>query len=369
MADERDGGQDRTEEPTQRRREEARREGKVARSAELLAAVLVLAGTVTLAGAGGASLARFCRATLGVAAGTISGGELTSAGAIALVRHTTVQLMFALAAVFACVLVAVPATGLVQTRGAVSWKPITPDLSRLSPVSGFRRIVGPDALVGLLKSLGKLAAIGVVAWLAIARSWPELTSLVSLGPSDTARVLRTTSMRVMLWGGLAFLVLSAADWVWQWMQLRKNLRMSRAEVRQDLRETEGDPQVKARQQAIARARARQRMLQQVPRADVVVVNPVHIAVALRYDLESAPAPLVVAMGRRKLAERIKAIAAKHGVPVVENVAVARALIATAKVGKMIPPALFGAIAEILAFVYRRRGRFTLPLGGAQGRDA
>jgi flagellar biosynthetic protein FlhB len=132
--------------------------------------------------------------------------------------------------------------------------------------------------------------------------------------------------------------------------------MTRQEVIRDMKDSEGDPRVKARLQSLARAQARRRMLQKVPTADVVVVNPTKIAVALKYDVDLAPAPVVVAMGQRKLAERIKKIALNARVPVIENRPVARALLATAKVGRPIPPALYTAVAEILAFVYRQRGR-------------
>jgi flagellar biosynthetic protein FlhB len=147
--------------------------------------------------------------------------------------------------------------------------------------------------------------------------------------------------------------------------MEKSLRMTRQEVVHEHREMEGDPIVKARIFSIMRAKARQRMMREVPTADVVVVNPTEIAVALKYDGAVAPAPIVVAMGRLKLAERIRAIATQSGVPIVENRPVARALIATAVVSKPIPPALYAAVAEILAFVYRRRGRVPDALAQAE----
>jgi len=154
--------------------------------------------------------------------------------------------------------------------------------------------------------------------------------------------------------GLAYLALSGLDYGYQWYQTEKKLRMTRQEIVRENRDSEGDPMVKARQMSLARQRARQRMMQRVPQADVVVVNPTHIAVALRYDISVAAAPIVVAMGERKIAERIKAIAIKAGVPIIENKPIARALLASARVNHPIPPALYAAIAEILAFVYRTR---------------
>jgi flagellar biosynthetic protein FlhB len=154
--------------------------------------------------------------------------------------------------------------------------------------------------------------------------------------------------------GIAYLALAAADYAWQLWRHEKGLRMTKEEVKQEFKNSEGDPMVKQRMRSVARQRARQQMFKDVPKADVVLVNPVHIAVALRYEPSIAPAPYVVALGRRKVAERIKQIAYESGVPVVENVPLARALIAAVKLGQMIPTELYLAVAEVLAFVMRKR---------------
>ncbi|HUK64516.1 MAG TPA: EscU/YscU/HrcU family type III secretion system export apparatus switch protein, partial [Dongiaceae bacterium] len=247
-----------------------------------------------------------------------------------------------------------------QTRGAFSWKPLTPQWSHLSPVSGLRRILGPDGIVNALKSAVKLALLAAITAMVLVRGWPELMSLADLSPAGTIAVLGGHGFRLLITIGLAFLTVSLADFGWQWLRLEKSLRMTRQELVQEHRETEGDPIIKARIRSIQRARARQRMLQAVPTADVVVVNPTQVAVALCYDVTDAPAPVVVAMGERKLAQRIRDLARRSNVPIVENRPVARALLATGTVGKMIPPALYAAVAEILAFVYKQRG--TLPEG-------
>jgi flagellar biosynthetic protein FlhB len=176
-------------------------------------------------------------------------------------------------------------------------------------------------------------------------------------------------VRLTLWVGLSFLALAALDYWFQWNQVEKNLRMTRQEVIYEQRESEGDPTVKGRIKAVARALARQRMLQKVPTADVVVVNPTMIAVALKYDTSIAPAPIVLAMGQRKLAQRIRDLATKANVPIVENRPVARALLATSKVGRPIPPALYAAVAEILAFLYRRRAAISRMREGLSPRSA
>jgi flagellar biosynthetic protein FlhB len=244
----------------------------------------------------------------------------------------------------------------VQARGVVSWKPVTPKWSHLNPVSGLRRLVGWDALINLVKALLKLVAVTTVTFMLVAGAWPELISLSQLGPGGVAAVMNGQALKLAALSGIAFLVLAGADYAVQWVKHERGLRMTRQEIVRETRESEGDPMVKARLRSVARSRARRRMLQAVPTADVVVVNPVHIAVALRYDVGASGAPVVVAMGQRKLAERIRDLARSSGVPIVENRPVARALFSTGAVGKAIPPALYAAVAEILAYVYRLRGR-------------
>jgi flagellar biosynthetic protein FlhB len=165
--------------------------------------------------------------------------------------------------------------------------------------------------------------------------------------------VRIHSARLLLWTGLAYLTLALADYAYQIWQHEKQLKMSKEEVRKELKESEGDQVVKVRRRTMARQMVRRRMLLAVSEADVVVTNPTHIAVALKYDPDVADAPMVLAMGERKLAQRIKELARENGIPTVENRPLARALLATAKVGHPIPVELFMAVAEILAWVYRQ----------------
>jgi flagellar biosynthetic protein FlhB len=355
MADERSSSQERTESATPRRRDEARREGKIPRSQELSAAVVLLAGTVVLAGVGGRSLTEFATALLRDSTRLLSAGPMTAASGVAELRLVTWRMGLALLPFLTGLGGIVALANLIQARGVVSWGPVTPRLSHLDPLAGIRRIVSADGAFNLIKSAAKLLALGLVTWFVIVRSWPEIMSLTGTGPGDIAVVLGALLIKLAMTTGLAFLGLALVDYGFQWFRTEKGMRMSREEVMREHRESEGDPLIKGRILSIARARARKRMLQAVPTADVVVVNPVHVAVALRYDTDVALAPVVVAMGERKLAERIKAIAIKADVPIVENVAVTRALLATAVVGRAIPPALYAAIAEILAYVYKKRG--------------
>jgi flagellar biosynthetic protein FlhB len=347
-------GQDRTESATPRRRQEARDRGQVARSAELSAATVLLAGAGMLAAAGGAPLADYATRVMRHSAGALSSGDLTAQGAVRLLQDLVRDGLLALAPFLVGVGVLTTLINVAQTRGLVAPAAVTPKLSHLDPMAGLKRIVGLDGLVNLVKAVLKLAALGTITWLLLRGSWPALMSLGELGAPAVAAVSRELVLRLAFLVGLAFLVLALGDYAYQWYRNEKGMRMTQQEVRHEAKDSDGDPHVKARVRALQRQHARQRMLQAVATADVVVTNPTHVAVALRYDPAVSPAPVVVAMGERKLAERIKLLARAAGVPMVENKPVARALLATATVGQPIPPALYVAVAEILAWVFRRR---------------
>lgn len=355
------GGQDRTEQPTSRRWGHARAEGKVARSTELSAAAVLLSGALVFSVAGGASFGSYALRLMHQSAALLSSEPLGAAGAAGILRFVAGSFVAAFLPFGIGVLAVVLLVNLIQAKGTFSWSPATPRLSNIDPLSGLKRIFRSESLFQILRSVIKLAILTIVAYTALKHSLPALTSLTGAGAGEILHVTRSLILRLAFTVGLAFLGLAGFDYAYQVYRFGQSLKMTRQEVLQDMRESEGDPRVKARMLGVARALARRRMLQKVPQADVVIVNPTEIAVALKYDVAIAPAPVVLAMGQRKLAERIRAIARRAEVPVVENRGVARALLATAQVGRPIPPALYAAVAEILAFVYRlRRGRSALP---------
>lgn len=360
MADE-EASDNRTEDPTPRRREQAREEGKVAKSPEFAAAVMLLAGTFFLANFGGRAIGRYVLELFAVAPNWLLVEQPSVVGVTELVKMVAFRTAVALAPLGFGLSVVAVAVGLLQTRGIASWKPLEPDFSRIDPMKGFARIFGTEAAVNLVKSALKLAILGVVTYGVLKRAWPQFTALGDASPSDIVSVLHSSTIKMSMTVALAFLAIGGFDYGIQFFRIEKSLKMSRQEIVQEHREQEGDPQIKARIRQIARQRARQRMLTQVQQADVVITNPTHIAIALRYDAAQGGAPVVVAMGERKLAERIKRIAKAAGVPMVENKPLARALLATCKVGAPIPPALYVAIAEILAYVYRLRQRLPAAL--------
>jgi len=351
---ENEDGQEKSESPTARRRQQARDEGQIARSVELSAAAVLLAGAGSIAMSGGTSLATFAQRMMRESAGALTADPLTAAGGANVLRTVVLGLVSALMPFFLGVAVITIAVNLVQSRGAISWGPVKPKLSKLNPAAGLKRLVGTESLVNAIKAILKLAVLGLVTLFVLRKAWPELISLTETGPAAVMAVTRTLGLRLVFLTGMAFLVIALADYVYQLVKLEKSLKMTKQEVILEHKESEGDPQIKGRIRQMQRQRARQRMLQAVPRADVVITNPTHVAVALQYDPSVSPAPIVLALGERKLAERIKQIARDANVPLVENKPVARALLATCTVGKSIPPALYTAVAEILAFVYRLR---------------
>ena len=360
MADERDEEQ-RTEAPTQRRRDDARNEGRIPRSPELAPAAMLLGSAMLLnllGPAAAASMLTMFRASL---AGMAAVG--TDAGVAVAFLGTLGWKLLALVASWMLGTAAI--AGLVagvQARGVLSAEPLAPNWGRLNPMANLGRVFGTQGLVDLLKALLKL---GLVAWAmrkVLIAAWPDTLALSQQSPLAFLHVVRRSSVSLLATAGAAYLALALFDYLWQLWQHEKELMMTPAEIKRVMQQSEGDPAIKQRRRSLGRAMARRRMFKDVPTADVVVTNPTHIAVALKYDPDVAPAPIVVAMGQRKVAERIKAIAREAGVPLIENKPLARALLANARVGTMIPSELYVAVAEILAFVIRRRIMRGAPLG-------
>lgn len=346
--------QDRTEAPTPKRREDARRKGQVPRSQEVNVAFGLLAGALLLQ-VGGPMLGRalqdlmghtFLQASLPAAGLHGIGGRVVDLG-----WRTLAMLVPVLAGAAFLALAVAGAQG----RGVLSAEPLQPKFEKLDPIANAKRVWGTRAWSELGKSLLKLGLLSGVLLLTLRGLLDRLPTLVQRSPAAMALEIRDTSVRLLLAAGAAYLVVAAADYAFQLWQEERQLRMTKDEVRRELKETDGDPHVKARLRSMGRALARKRMLTQVAHADVVVTNPTHVAVALKYDPAVAPAPVVLAMGERKVAERIKALAADAGVPRVENVPLARALLRTARVGEPIPAEFYVAVAEVLAFVMRQKG--------------
>jgi flagellar biosynthetic protein FlhB len=346
----------RTEKPTGKRRQEARRRGQVARSTDvnstvgLIAVVAVLAiGATTIMGRIEGMLAHSL-STVGDPSGVATTG----------VDKLVLGAMKSFATIVAPILLAALAAGVVanvaQVRLKWSSEALKPRFSNLNPKNGLKRIFGTNGLFETGKAILKLLVIGGVAFAAIWSQLGDLGSLVGVPAQEIVSQIGQRCLKMALEVIGALILLSGLDYMWQRRRIEKSLMMTREEVRQEARQTDVAPEVRGAIRRRQFQQARRRMLADVPTADVVVVNPTHFAVALRYD-GNLPAPEVVAKGVDHIAAAIRAAAEEHGVPLVENPPLARTLYREVELGAMVPEALFVAVAEVLAYVYRTaRGR-------------
>lgn len=357
MAEGQDDSQ-KTEAPSQRRLEEARSRGQVVASREVATALCFLAGALLCAlsapqaalvvlGLGRAFLAE--AAERGVEAGWLgpfTWQALAHLGAVLALP----ALAFLLVPVIAAVL-----------QNAVVWtgEPLKPKLERVSPLAGIKRLLSLRALLELLKSILKIAL--VVGALAFA-FWPERGAMLAAGRLEAgplAGYLGGLALKGLLAVTLVAALMALADYAHQWLAFMRQMRMSRQELQDELKQSEGDPHTRQRLKALRQERARRRMMADLPKATVVIANPTHVAVALRYVGGETPAPEVLAKGVDALALRIRALAQAHGIPVVENPPLARALHAACDIGELVPPKHYQAVAEVISYVLqlgeRRRG--------------
>jgi flagellar biosynthetic protein FlhB len=341
---------EKTELPTPRRMEEALKKGQIARSAEVQTAFVLLGAVGALMFGGQELWSHLVGATvvsLGhlhdtpVSADTLPGYALS--GVFTLIKCVA-------PVVIATVLAGLLA-GAIQNRFNTASEALTPNWTRLNPVEGFKRLFSMRQFIPTLISVTKFSIILALTYSEILTILNDPIFRTSVGVSRMAAFLAETSLRIFLRVSLALLVIAAADYAYQWWRTQRDLMMTKQELKDELKNTEGNPQIKAARRR-RRALSKRRMLADVPKADVVVTNPTHIAVALRYDRKTMKAPRVVAKGIRLNAERIRDIARQHQVPFIENKSLARMLFKHARVGSEVPASLYAAVAEVLAWVYR-----------------
>lgn len=342
-------GQERTEAPTPQRRQELRQQGRVPRSVEVQNAAALL-GAFLGFGIFWQQVLPLLRTVARDSFASLDRGELGPAELSGLAASWGVTFFRITLPVFATVWAAGMFAAFVQTGFLVTEGPLQPDLDRINPLKGLQRLFSPTALVELAKAVLKLGIVGFLAWSLVEARLGQFLTLPQLTLAASVALWGELALDVGIKSALCMLAVAGLDYGYQRWSFERQVRMTRQEVRESLRQTEGDPQVRARLRAQARRYARGRMLQAVPSATVVVTNPVHLAVALAYRPGEMAAPRVVAKGERLLAQRIRAVAQEHRVPVVENPPLAWALHRGAQVGDYIPTALYQAVAEVLAFV-------------------
>lgn len=343
--------EDKTEKATPKRRKEARKKGQVARSTDLSGAVVLVAALGSLAVFGPHivdGLAATMRGMLGGAGDPdkVTGSELGSLGATA---------GLALAAGLAPVALSCLAAALVVNVGQVGFRinpaGLKPDVKRLNPIQGAKNLLGPNAAVETLKAVSKVTIVGAIAALALLPNLQTLAALVGISPPALGGQIAAMAAGVAWKAAAAYLLLGAADMVWQRHRHEKGMRMTKEEVKREQKDEAVSPELRASMRRKAQQMSRGRMMSAVLGADVVVANPTHFAVALAYD-GTRPAPVVVAKGQDLIALEIRRVAEEAGVPVVEDPPLARSLFDSVPLEAEIPEDFYRAIAELLAYVYR-----------------
>ena len=344
---------ERTERPTQKRLDEARKKGQVPRSTEFTTAAVVL-----IAGAGlhflgrnvGVGLYDIMRSGLALSREQV----LDDSGALSQLGVSAAHALLACAPVLGLTLVAALLAPLAIGGWNLSFGALAPDFSRLSAAAGFGRMFSMRGAVELAKAFAKFALVALVA---ITFLWTKANELLGLGSEPTAASIGhavSLSGQALLALGGALGLIAAVDVPWQLFNYTKSLRMTRQEIRDELRESEGNPEIKGKIRQMQQAMAKRRMMQEVPKADVVVTNPTHYAVALRYDDKRMRAPTVVAKGAGVVAARIREVATEHRVPIFEAPPLARALFRSVDLNGEVPARLYVAVAQVLTYVYQLR---------------
>jgi flagellar biosynthesis protein FlhB len=350
-----DDSGEKTEQPTERRRARAREQGNVAKSVDLTAAGLLLGAAAvfyTLAVPLCGSLAEMMADTLRTAGpGPFSGSDAGNR-----MRHILQMISPNMLGVLLAMMLAALIWNVVQIGILVAPDALVPNFARLNPLSGFQRIFSPAALMRLAVSLAKLLIVaGIAAW-SIASMLPWFVQLVDLEPRLTLFYVERAVVKLAFQLAAALVFLALLDFLYQRWKFEQDLRMSKQEVRDEMKEMEGDPLMRQRRREAHRKVAQARELRQVKSADVVVTNPTEIAVALKYDPEKNSAPIVVAKGMGEIAASIRRIAAENRIPIIERKEVARALYRSVKVGQAIPVEMYQVFVEIMAYVYHVTGR-------------
>ncbi|MCA0399664.1 MAG: flagellar biosynthesis protein FlhB [Proteobacteria bacterium] len=346
--------EDKTEDPTDRRIEQAIERGDVPKSMEAATFFILAAGMLSLVITGSVGTNDFVsgmRAFLGNAHQV----SMDQSGLMSLARFSAVSFFSVIAIPFAFAFIAALGSGMIMHRMLWTTEPLMPKMNRISPMAGFKRLFGREAFVQFIKSLLKFAIVSVVMVMVL---WPErarLGTLVQLDPAKMMDASLVLSLKLLGSVLAIYAAVAALDIFYQRFSWRQRLKMTREEMKQEFKETEGSPEIKARIRKLRMEILRRRMMSQVPQSSVILTNPTHYSVALRYEA-GMNAPVVMAKGVDSLALRIREIAGEHDIPIVENPPLARALYARVDIDQEIPEEHYKAVAEVIGYVMRLRRR-------------
>lgn len=352
-------GGEKTEPATQKKLDDARKEGQVCKSKELdqsiTLVVLFLVLRIFISSIGGNFLQVFTDVYNKIPE-SVAEREFNSIIVMSYMQHAAILSLKIVAPFFVAGVVVAFFVNLLQVKWKVSTKPLKPKFDKFNPINGFKRMFSKDVLFELLKSIVKIILIIVIAYNMVRDRVNEIFLLYNITLNQALAEIGSLVIDVGLRISLVFCIVGVADYIYQRYKFNEEMKMTKQEVKDEMKNTEGDPQIKGRQRQRMQEASRRRMMQDVPQADVVITNPTHYAVALKYDANTGTAPVVVAKGADYVAQKIKEIAKDNHVEIVENKPLARMLYANVDIGKEIPAELYQAVAEILASVYRSQNR-------------
>lgn len=352
-------GGEKTEPATAKKLREAREDGKVVKSKELTAAfdliVLFLVLKIFVSFVGNRLMNSFAdiygRIPDFVRENAV---DVTEKSVAALMSDALTQILIVCVPFFAFGFVVTALISVIQVGWKVTGKPLQPKFDKFNPINGFKRIFSKDSIFELVKSILKIFVIVYVAYTSIRGHAQDIFILYEIPLMQAIMLCGTVIINAGLKISLVYLVIGLADFIYQKYRFNEDMKMTKQEVKDEFKNTEGNPEIKGRQRQRMREASRRRMMQDVPKADVVITNPTHFAVAIKYDAETSEAPVVLAKGEDYLAQKIKEAAREHHIEIVENKPLARMLYANVDIGQEIPPELYQAVAEILAMVYNMR---------------
>jgi flagellar biosynthetic protein FlhB len=351
------GGQERTEKATPKRRRDARKKGQVAQSRELSSVMILMTALGFFYFAG----SWIFDSLLQVIGGVYGHLDTLRLDAVSEVNAFSVEIfkkvLLILIPFFVPILIAGMAGNIGQIGFEFHGEPMSPKLTRLNPIAGLKKLVSLRSMVEVIKSVIKILFIGGIAFGIVKNETTAMPALMQQEVVDILLFIGRVAFKIFFFVCLALIVVAFLDYAYQRWQYEQSLKMTKQEVKDERRQIEGDPKVKGRIRRVQLELARRRMMEAVPEADVVITNPVHLAVALKFDAAKMIAPTIVAKGSGYVAERIKEIARSHQVPIVENKPLAQALHKMAEIGEFIPVELYRAVAEVLAYVYRLKGMY------------
>lgn len=343
-------GGEKTEAPTPKRKEDVKKKGQVPRSHELNSVLGLLAAVIILRTTGG-NLFTQITGLMGNNFRNLTANDWTAASITSYGTNLGMTFLAAMAPLFGALMIIGVAGSYSQGGLILTFKPMLPDFSRINPGKGFKRIFSKRALLEFVKSILKLGIVGFIVYQTFQDKYPQIVSLSGSDLRGAAGVIANVGLDILLKAGFALMAVAAMDYAYQRWEFQKNLKMTKEEVKEELRQSEGDPKIKSKLRQQQKQMASRRMMRDVPAADVIITNPTHLAVAIQYRPESMRAPKVTAKGQLLVAERIKELARQHHVPVIENKPLAQALYKSVEIGSEIPSALYHAVAEVLAFIY------------------